>query len=189
MSRSLYYYWVFIWGGLGVSGLLLFSVMRLSARAWQVFDEVPNALPMGVPSAWYWLGLTLWVIFMLYSEGYKGFQKAFAPRVAARILWLAQTPKLGLMLVTPLYAMGFIYARTKRLVFSYIILLMIVGFVLLAGYLPQAWRIMLDWGVVAGLLWGTLATLWCVFRTMLDGQSQVDPELPEHLYQVYMDNA
>ena len=160
----------FIWGSIGVLSLLIFSVVRLSNIALEFF-----VYPVHI---WHWLALVVWVVFMAYSEGYKGFQQAFSPRVAARLIWLRQNPKAWLVVLAPLYAMGFIYASKKRIIISCSILIMVLVFVTIALNLPQPWRPIVDAGVVVGLLWGATVTGWYIFVAIRTGTSLVNPELP-----------
>jgi hypothetical protein len=159
-----------LWGTLGVISLLGFSVVRLSHIAVTFFDY-PVTL-------WHWVALVLWVAFMAYSEGYKGFQLAFAPRVAARLHWLSHNPKPVLMLLAPLFAMGFIYASRKRMLISYIIVAMVLVFIAIAEVLPAPWRAIVDAGVVVGLFWGATATLLFAINVLILSGDRVDPELP-----------
>tara|TARA_B100000780_G_C21077863_1_gene433969 strand:- start:209 stop:730 length:522 start_codon:yes stop_codon:yes gene_type:complete len=161
----------FIWGSLGVIGLLMASVVRLSTIALEFLLYPVHT--------WHWLALLVWVVFMAYSEGYKGFQKAFAPRVAARLIWLRQNPNYWLVALAPIYAMGFIYASTKRTLVSYGILVIVLVFITIAMNLPQPWRPILDAGVVVGLLWGATATAWHILLATLKGTSSVNPDLPK----------
>ena len=160
----------FFWGAIGVVGLLLTSVVRLSNIALE-FLHYPA-------QTWHYVVLSVWVVFMAYSEGYKGFQQAFSPRVAARLLWLQNNPKPWLVLVAPLFAMGFVYASTKRTLVSFTILIMVAAFIIIALNLPQPWRPILDAGVVIGLLWGAVATGWQIYAVMRAGTSLIDPDLP-----------
>jgi uncharacterized membrane-anchored protein YitT (DUF2179 family) len=164
----------FFWGAIGVIGLLLTSVVRLSDIALE-FLLYPAQI-------WHYGALALWVVFMAYSEGYKGFQQSFSPRVAARLLWLRHNPKPWLVLLAPLFAMGFIYASKKRTLVSFTILLMVLVFIFIALNLPQPWRPILDAGVVMGLLWGMVATGWQIFTVMRADASLVDPDLPRSAY-------
>jgi hypothetical protein len=160
----------FIWGSVGVIALLLASVARLSMIALEFFVYPAHS--------WHWVALVIWVIFMAYSEGYKGFQNGFSPRVASRLIWLQHNPKLWLVVLAPLYAMGFIYASKQRAIVSYTVVIMILVFVTIAVNLPQPWRPILDAGVVVGLLWGALATAWHILLAMRSGTSLINPELP-----------
>ncbi|WP_443631944.1 hypothetical protein ABXT60_06610 [Candidatus Njordibacter sp. Uisw_056] len=161
----------FMWGSLGVVGLLMASAVRLSNIALEFF-----LYPVNI---WHWFALIIWVAFMAYTEGYKGFQQAFSPRVAARLIWLKQNPKAWLVVLAPLYAMGFIYASKKRIIISYSILIMVLVFITIAVNLPQPWRPIMDAGVVVGLLWGATVTGWYILVAMRTGASLVNPELPK----------
>lgn len=161
----------FVWGAIGVICLLMFSALRLSKIALE-FLLYPTHV-------WHWLILALWVAFMAYSEGYKGFQRTFSPRVAARLLWLKNNPKIWLVVFAPLFAMGFIYASKKRAIISYTILVMVLIFVAIAINLPQPWRPLVDAGVVVGLLWGTTATWWFILAALRTDISTVNPDLPQ----------
>lgn len=162
-----------LWGTFGVVALLGFSVIRLSHIAITFFDY-PSEI-------WHWLAFIIWVVFMAYSEGYKGFQLAFAPRVAARLKWLVENPKPLLVFVAPVFAMGFIYASRKRMLISYMIVAMVLAFILIAEVLPSPWRAIVDAGVVVGLFWGATATLLFAIKVLLFAGSAVDPELPKHV--------
>ena len=162
-----------LWGLFGVLALLSFSVFRLGAIAFTFFDYPANV--------WQWLALLIWLLFMAYSEGYRGFQQAFAPRFAARLHWLVENPKPWLVLLAPLYAMGFIYASYKRMLISYLILLMVIGFVLIAEMLPAPWRAIMDAGVVLGLSWGVVAIFVATINVLFFSAGKVDPELPKHM--------
>lgn len=162
---------VWLWGTVGVIGLLAFSVYRLSPIAVSFFDY-----PL---TWWHWLCWCVWILFMAYSEGYKGFQLAFSPRVAARLLWLAKNPQPRLVLLAPLYAMGFIYATRRRKIVSYSILAMVLVFIAVAELLPGPWRALIDGGVVVGLSWGSLSTLWYILRVYQHEIELAEPELPD----------
>ena len=61
------------WGIFGVVALLASAVYRLSPQAFGL-----ASVPL---SASHWLALVVFVPFMAYSEGYRGFHLNFAPRV------------------------------------------------------------------------------------------------------------
>ena len=75
-----------IWGIVGVSLLLSFAVYRLSSIAIDAFSY---------DFEWYhWLVFIGNSLFMAHSEGNKGFQKGFSPRVAARARFILNNPRL-----------------------------------------------------------------------------------------------
>ena len=137
------------WAIAGVVGLLASAVWRLTPLAIDAFSE---------PLTWvHWAFAVPWIIFMGYSEGYRGFQKAFSPRVVARAWTLLSRPRPHHVLLAPAIAMGWLHATKKRLIVSWSLTVGIVGVVLLVRLLPQPWRGLVDGGVVLGLGWGLAA--------------------------------
>ena len=140
-----------VWGIVGVVALLSSAVMRLSPIALEALQA-----PLSPVQSVFLIG---WVLFMAYSEGYRGFQKAFSPRVVSRAAWLRHNPSLSRLLLAPAFCMGFFHATRKRLLVSWIITMMVVLFIVIAKQLPQPWRGLVDAGVVVGLTWGIIAIL------------------------------
>ncbi|HES77260.1 MAG TPA: hypothetical protein ENO09_09705 [bacterium] len=137
------------WGVIGVSLLIGWAVVRLSpiaAEAWAM--------------SWGWMEWALavpWLLFMLVGEGYRGFQKGFAPRVAARARYLREHPTTLRVALAPAFCMGFFDATRKRMIVSWAVTTGIVLLILGVRLLPQPWRGIVDLGVVAGLSWGLVA--------------------------------
>lgn len=73
-----------VWGFLGAFSLIAFAIWRLSPFALELVNYELSLLHWGL--------LIANIIFMAHSEGYKGFQCGFSPRVAARTLYLAHNP-------------------------------------------------------------------------------------------------
>lgn len=158
------------WAIAGVSLLLLNAIFRLSNIAWELTDY---------SLSWYhWVILGLNLIFMAYSEGYKGFQLKFAPRFAARCLYLRRNPRPLHALLAPLFCMGFFHTTRKRKVITFTITLTIIGFIQIAHLLQQPWRGILDAGVVLGLTWGLLSTYYYLQKAFNDNNFDHTPELP-----------
>jgi hypothetical protein len=148
-GRLLKGYLAAVWGVGGVLLLLLTAVFRLTPMALNTFSH---------PLDWYhWVTLVLFVTFMLYTEGYRGFQLGFSPRVAARAKHLSDYPHTILAVLAPLFCMGLIHATSRRLISSWILVLAIVGFVVAVQFLEQPWRGIVDLGVVLGLTWGVIS--------------------------------
>ena len=99
----------------------------------------------------HWVGLVLIVLGMAWVEGYRGFHVSFAPRVVARALWVARSGQWLPILLAPLVCMGLCYATRRRLVLSWGLTAMIVGFVVMVRWLAHPWRGFVDAGVVVGL--------------------------------------
>lgn len=160
-----------IWSVLGLLILLGFAV-------WQLCSNTIAAFQM--PLNWtHWLIFTLFFVFMAYSEGYKGFQKRFSPRFAARAKHLLRNPTLLHLLLAPLFCMGYFHATKKRIIATFSLTVMIVIFVLSFQFMPQPWRGILDAGIVIGLIWGMIATVLFYIKAFTDDQYSCDPELPE----------
>lgn len=145
----------FLWGVGGILLLLGFAVLRLGSVALEALTS-----PLG-PA--HWALLLAWTPYMIWAEGYKGFFRAFAPRVVARARHLARHPRPLYVLLAPLYCMGYIHATRKRQLLSLALTTMIICFVLLARMLPQPWRGIIDTGVVAGLVLGMLSIAWFLY--------------------------
>ena len=147
MSRSI----ALVWGLGGVVAILLGAVARLTPRAISAFSE-----PLG---AGHYAFAAFWLVFMLYTEGYRGFQKRFSPTCVGRAFWLADNPSLLRLLLAPLFCMGFFHGTRKRLITSWALTSGVVLIVLVVHRLPQPARGLIDLGVVAGLTYGVATVL------------------------------
>lgn len=140
-----------LWGILGVSGLLLSAIYRLTPRALASLDFVWS---------WYqWLFALVFLVFMLYSEGWRGFHQKFSPTVAARLRYLKQEGTAVDKLLAPLFGMGYFHATRRRKITSFGVTSGIIILIILVHFIPQPWRGMIDFGVIAGLGFGVV-DLW-----------------------------
>lgn len=150
-----------LWGLGGFVLLMGFALWRLVPLSLEAFTY-----------PWGWTHVVLFganLLAMAWFEGYKGFQKAFSPRLAARCHHLLHHASWGQALLAPLVAMGFIHASKRRMITAWALTAGIVLVVLLYRQLPQPWRGILDAGVVLGLAWGLVATLAHVVRALRSG--------------------
>ena len=156
-----------------VAGFLFFMLYAIKKLA------LISMAALGQPfSLLQWFVLFLNLAFMGYSEGYKGFHLAFSPRFAARARHLATSrPGLVKLSLAPLFCMSFFGAPRRRVIATWLLALMIVCFILVFHYIPQPWRGILDAGVVFGLSWGLLSTLYFLYRTFSKLDNNIDPEL------------
>lgn len=161
------------WGIAGVAGILVFAIVRLSPY---VLDAVAGGL-----TPLQWLLLAASVGFMAWSEGYRGFQCRFSPRVAARALYLLLHPGPVRAVLAPVFCIGYFHARRRGLIAVWTGTGAIVVAVLLVQLCPQPWRGILDAGVVVGLGWGLVSFLHMVRLTLAEGRYQHSPEMPESL--------
>ncbi len=150
--------------------MLLYAIARLTGIGLDSF---------AFDYRWYhWLLLFLNVAFMAYSEGYKGFQKAYSPRLAARIKYMRDYPRLSHFLLAPLFSMGYFHTTRRRLVTTYAMTAAIIVFIYVAHQLPQPWRGILDIGVVVGLSWGLISILIYSWQALTWNEFPYSPEVP-----------
>jgi dipeptide/tripeptide permease len=155
--RTFAYYW-------GITGVILLigsAVYRLTPRVLELRAYELSAMQLMLLGAF--------LLFMLYSEGYKGFHLNFAPRVVVRAEGLQKLQAPWLKLLAPLVCMGLLHATRKRQLISWLLTFAIVLLVVGIRYLPQPWRGIIDAGVVAGLMTGILSIVWHWLRFDLHG--------------------
>jgi hypothetical protein len=163
---------IFLWAVLGVVAMLVEAVIRLLPRALEpILDGSLDGAGMAAYAGS--------IVALAYSEGYRGFQLRFSPRVIVRSLVVAQRGGFVLVALAPLMAMGLIHANRRRLIGSWMLVLGILTLILLVSRLEQPWRGAVDAGVVVGLSWGTVATLIPMVRALRGSVPDIDPDLPE----------
>jgi hypothetical protein len=160
-----------VWGVLGF-GVIVFRAI------WSLTPMALAPIRAGSMTALHWALYLGWLVFMLYSEGYKGFQRKFAPRLAARAMYAARHPRPLIVALAPLFCMGLFHATRKRLIISWCVLIGITTLVVLVRQLDQPWRGIVDGGVVAGLLWGLVAMLWFLVRALQGHPMPVPSDVP-----------
>jgi len=159
-----------IWGLVGVSILLVWAVVRLTPYTIELWQ---------LDLQWYHWGLLLTnIIFMAYTEGYKGFQLGAAPRLGARIRYLYQNPTLMHVIFGPLFCCSYFHTTLRRLISRYIMTIMIIALIIVVSRFQQPWRGIVDAGVVIGLAWGLVSILYYGTRALLDDEFNFSPELP-----------
>lgn len=158
------------WGVGGAVTLLGFGVSRMVTQCLDAMSYKLNALHVIV--------LLGWTFFMAYSEGYRGFQRGYSPRVAARALYLRKHSTPLRLLLAPLFCMGFFHAPLKRRITVVVLLVMISLLVIAFRQLPQPWRGVLDFGVAVGLTWGIVATLIYFFKYLCFDDVPLNAEVP-----------
>jgi hypothetical protein len=151
---------------LGVALLLVQAVVKLTLVAIDPFVTGRGLTPFESAVC------VAWILVSLYSEGYRGFQKAFVPRTVARAFHLATRPRPLFVALAPAFAMALLHARPKRLFVSWMIVALITLAVVAIRHLPSPWRSIVDIGVVAGLAWG-LISLLVTFAKALRGDVPV----------------
>ncbi len=160
------------WAVAGFSLLLISAIFRLGEIAWNIKNYELSVFQCVL--------LLASILFMAYSEGYKGFQLKFSPRFAARCLHLKNNPVLIHSILAPLFCMGFFHTTKRRKIATSILALAIIGFIFLAHQLKQPWRGILDAGVVVGLGWGILSLFYFLKQAFTAPEFNYSPELPEN---------
>lgn len=160
-----------IWGLCGAIGILVYAITRMTGHVLEAFGE-----NLGV---WHYVTLILWTLFMAYSEGYRGFQKSFSPRVAARAVYLREKSTWLRFFLAPFFSIGFFHT-TRRKQITVIVLVIVIS-LLVIGFrqIPQPWRGVLDFGVVVGLSWGVIATLIYFIKFALAKEVTYDAQVVE----------
>jgi hypothetical protein len=161
------------WGVLGVVLLLLQAVVKLGIVAAAPFVSGSGLTPLESAVC------ASWVLFSVYAEGYRGFQKSFVPRTVARAFHLSSDPRPFSVLLAPLFAMALIRARPRRLLVSWTLVAFIVLAVIFIRRLPAPWRSIVDMGVVAGLAWGTASLITSFVRALRGDVPRFPLDLPE----------
>lgn len=159
---------ILFWGVGGVVAILLNAVIGIFPLVVEGLREYSLTLPQ-------WLFLGAWVPFMWFSEGYRGFQSSFSPRVVARGFYLAEHRRPLHIALAPLFCMGFFHADRRTIIVAWSVTIGVVCAVLLVGQLTQPWRGILDLGVIVGLVWGIGVIGVLVIRGR---RADSDPRLP-----------
>ena len=158
----------------GISGLMLL----LGFAVWRLTPYAIDSLQMSLN--WkHWLLLIANVLFMAYSEGYKGFQKSFSPRFAARAKYLLRNTTPIRTIFSPLFCMSYFDAPKRRIIATCVLTAAIILLILSFRFIPQPWKGLLDSGVVIGLIWGMISTAFICIKAFTDVQFIWDAEVIE----------
>ncbi len=161
-----------VWGVGGLAVILLDAIKRLSGIALQALDTQVSAVQ--------WVILAVVIVLIAYAEGYRGFQKSFSPRCAARSYYLLHNPDWLSVLFAPLFVMGYFRATRAPLLFAWVGTFLIVLLIIALQMSLQPWRGIVDAGVVVGLSWGLASFMLSCWRVFSTGISAVSPAVPGH---------
>jgi len=158
------------WGLVGIAALLVYAATSLGHYALDALAAGLGPLES--------LVLVVNTVFMAWAEGYRGFQRRFSPRVAARALNLYLYPTVPRLILAPLFCAGFFGATLRLQRTTWIGTGLIVLAVLIFNQLSQPWRGILDAGVLVGLVWGTTSLLAAAWTTFRERREIVPAEVP-----------
>jgi hypothetical protein len=128
---------------------------------------------------WYhWLVFSVNLGLMAFYEGYRGFQQNFSPRLVARARYLRHHPTPLRILLAPMFCMAYFDAPKPRIVRVWILTVVIAVLIIIFRLLPQPWRGILDAGVVVGLSWGIVATLFLCIQSLRNSHFPHLSEVP-----------
>lgn len=159
------------WAIAGVSLLLGSAIYRLAAHVEPLFYHTFSISEV--------LAMTFWIVFMAYSEGYRGFQRNFSPRVAARIRHLRHHGKGMQMLLAPFFCLGYFGTTRRRQITVVVLTAGLVLLILLMKNVPQPVRGIVDIGVIVGLGWGLLSFYYYTFLALTQGTFHFSAELTD----------
>jgi len=166
--------------GIAVATYGVAGVLALLARAmWRLTPPALEPIEQHMLTGSTWVLYITWTLFNLYAEGYRGFQKAFSPRVVARAIHLAHNRKPLHVLLAPVFCMALFHAKRKNLIMSWALVVVIVALVILVRMLAQPWRGIIDAGVVVGLAWGAASIVILFFRAVVGGIVPEHDSLPD----------
>jgi len=159
-----------LWGLTGITLLLGSAIYRLGPAALDLMTQ-PLTLV-------HWVALIFSLVFMGFAEGYRGFQQAFSPRVAARIRYLSQNVTPLRLALAPMFCMGYFHIKRRRQIVTICLTLGIVVLVQVVHLLEQPWRGIVDAGVVLGLVWGLTSLLLFTAKAFFSRNFDHSPEMP-----------
>ncbi len=160
-----------VWGIAGLSWLFGNAIVRLYKYVKELGSQTFE---------WYhWACLVLCLCFMGYAEGYKGFHLRFAPRAAARALYLRRNPTLLRVVLAPLFCMGYFHATRKRKIVVFSLTGMIILLIIGVHHLKQPAHGIVDAGVMFGIGWGTVSVWYFSIKAFFGNDFDVSPETPD----------
>jgi len=159
------------WGLVGFSAIIISAILRLWVYVEEISLESVGAFEICFA--------VIFTGFMLYAEGFRGFHKKLAPRFASRAKYLSENLNFIRILLAPFFCVGYFEARKSRIIVSFLMTIMIIGFVLIVRQFSQPWRGLIDIGVIAGLVLGLISMLYFFVSVIFLGKEAADPEMPD----------
>merc|ERR1712039_89309 len=166
------------WGAVGVAAYLTYGIKKVVPI---VTEGVAD-----FTSYQQWCALAAVILFFAYYEGYKGFQKGFAPRVVSRAWAVSESSRPDKQmpilhkLFAPAFCIGYFHGTRARVITSWAVSSTIVLLVVGVKRIGNPTRAIIDAGVIVGLAWGVCSILAMFTRSLLTGQPpNYDPSLPK----------
>ena len=160
-----------VWALVGVLALLGSAVWRLTPLA---IEPIRN----GTLGTWDWVLYGASIVFLGWSEGYRGFHLQFSPRCVARALYLGRRGTRLQRVLAPAHAMGLFHATRRRLIVAWSILIGVTLLVILMRRIEQPWRGIVDAGVVVGLALGGATIVYHAVRVLSGRAEAASADLP-----------
>ena len=153
----------------------------ISLLGWAGIRLTPVALEaLSHKFSWYhFVALIGNITFMAYSEGYRGFQKSFTPKMVARMKYLQMNANWFDTILAPLFCMGYYGTLRKKQLVTFILTAVIVLLIIFVRHLEQPWRGIIDAGVVVGLSWGIVSIIIMVLKAFVINSFEVSTEVTE----------
>lgn len=145
------------WALIGLCIVFVNAIVRLGARA---LDTLAGGLTSGQ-----WAFLVVLTLMFVYTEGIRGIQGRFAPRVAERLHELLRRRRLLWDVLAPLYLLSLVGAPPRTLVRAWAGVTAIVIAVMIVRMFAEPWRGITDFAVVTALGWGLVATIVHALRS------------------------
>lgn len=145
------------WALIGLSFVFLNAIVRLGARA---LDTLAGGLTPGQ-----WAVLVLLTLMFVYTEGIRGIQARFAPRVAVRLHELLRRRRLLWDVLAPLYLLSLVGAPPRTLLRAWAGVTAIIVAVMIVRTFAEPWRGITDFAVVTALGWGLVAIIVRAIRS------------------------
>ncbi|HTQ03279.1 MAG TPA: hypothetical protein VMI54_05460 [Polyangiaceae bacterium] len=114
-----------------------------------------------------WLALAASVVLFTFGEGHAVLARRFAPAVVARAFSSTAPNGRAALVLGPLHALALARVTWREALRNWAVLAVIAGAIHAVRALPEPWRGVVDAGVFAALLWGSLALVAVAGRAAL----------------------
>eukprot|EP00696_Hemimastix_kukwesjijk_P010062 gnl/Hemi2/22647_TR7557_c1_g1_i1.p1 gnl/Hemi2/22647_TR7557_c1_g1~~gnl/Hemi2/22647_TR7557_c1_g1_i1.p1 ORF type:complete len:261 (+),score=64.00 gnl/Hemi2/22647_TR7557_c1_g1_i1:51-833(+) len=176
------------WRSVGIGAQMLWGLgVSVWVLAMAISGLVPHALDtLRYSMNWYqWLCFGSSCLLLGYFEGYRAFHLSFSPMLVARSLHLAVMPPQSsclywtIMALYPFYCYALFKAPVRRMVVSWLVVLMVGGLIAAVHFLAVPWRGIVDGGVIVGLGMGTLSCLYYALLAYIHYPASLSGVVPQ----------